>query len=194
MRELYNYILACDISNPESYRYIADRMDMESLAQWLLLEVYFNNRDTDGNIRYFIGNQPDNKWRTMFFDLDISMENENAFIVEIITPDSEIGRMLSKLLRAPEFRRVMLETASGLYKNGLSYELALEILDRMVDELSNEMPRNLRRWGESMQLYESNLYKQRAVFTQKRDDSWLEIVKIYTGASDEEMAAYFPER
>lgn len=194
MRELYNYIVNCDISNPESYRYIADRMDMESLAQWLLLEVYFNNRDTDGNIRYFIGNQPDNKWRTMFFDLDISMENGNAFIVEIINPDSEIGRMLSKLLRAPEFRRVMLETASGLYKNGLGHELALEILDRMVDELSNEMPRNFRRWGESEQLYQKNLYNQRAVFTQARDDSWLEIVKAYTGASDEEMAAYFPER
>ena len=102
--------------------------------------------------------------------------------------------MLSKLLRAPEFRRVMLETASGLYKNGLGHELALEILDRMVDELSNEMPRNFSRWGESAQLYQNNLYNQRAVFTQARDDSWLEIVKAYTGASDEEMAAYFPER
>ena len=27
-----------------------------------------------------------------------------------------------------------------------------------------------------------------------RDDSWLEIVKAYTGADDATMAAYFPER
>ena len=194
MRELYNYIVSCNIHDPECYQYIADRFDMESVAQWLLLETYFNNRDTDGNIRYCVGNQPDGKWRTMFFDLDISMENGNAFIVEIINPDSEPGRIMSKLLQSSEFRRVMLETASGLYKNGLSYELALEILDRMVDELSSEMPRNLNRWGESRQLFENNLAKQRSVFTPARDESWLQIVKLYTGADDETMAAYFPER
>ena len=194
MRELYNYIVSCNIYDPESYRYIADRMDMVSVAQWLLLETYFNNRDTDGNIRYCVGDQPDNKWRTMFFDLDISMENGNAFIGEIINPDSEPGRIMSKLLQSSEFRRVMLETASGLYNNGLSYELALEILDRMVDETAAEMPRNLNRWGESRQLLESNLARQRAVFTPARDESWLQIVKAYTGADDETMAAYFPER
>ena len=194
MRQLYNYIVSCNINDPECYQYIADRMDMESMAQWLLLEVYFNNRDTDGNIRYCAGNRPDNKWRAMFFDLDISMENNNAFIMEIINPDSEPGRIFSRLLQSAEFRRVLLETASGLYKNGLSYTLALEILDRMVDELSAEMPRNLRRWGESQVLYENNLAKQRSVFTQARDDSWLAIVKAYTGADDETMAAYFPPR
>lgn len=194
MRELYNYIVTCNIYNPESYQYIADRFDMESAAQWLLLETYFNNRDTDGNIRYCVGNQPDSKWRTMFFDLDISMENGNAFIGEIINPDSEPGRIMSKLLQSSEFRRVLLETASGLYKNGLGYELALEILDQMIEETAAEMPRNLGRWGESRQLFENNLAKQRAVFTPARDQSWLQIVKTYTGADDETMAAYFPER
>lgn len=194
MRELYNFIVNCNINDPENYQYIADRLDLQAMAQWLLLEVYFNNRDTDGNIRYFVGNQPDSKWRPMFFDLDISMENGNAFILEIINPDSEPGRLFSKLLSSQEFRRIMLETASGLYKNGLGHELALEILDRMADELASEMPRNLSRWGESQSLYEYKLSQQRGVFTQARDDSWLEIVRIYTGADAETMAEYFPER
>ena len=192
---LHNYILSCDITNPDNYNYIADRMDMQSMAQWLLLECYFNNRDTAGNIRYFRGVQPDSKWRTMFFDLDISMENENAFIWEIINPaESQIGRMLSKLLNNSEFKQVMLETASGMYQNGLSYELALEILNRMVDELEPEMSRNLGRWGESRALMENSLEAQRRAFTEHRDESWLEIVQLVTGASDETMREYFPER
>ena len=81
-----------------------------------------------------------------------------------------------------------------MYKNGLSYTIALEILDRMADEVANELPRNLDRWGESRQLYENTLAWQRGMFTQERDDSWLEIVKAYTGADDATMAAYFPER
>ncbi len=192
--QLYNYIVSHSMADDSCYEYVADRMDMQSLAQWLLLETYFNNRDPTGNIRYCQGNQPDGKWRTMFFDLDISMENNHAAIWAMIDQNSQIGRICSSLLRSPQFKQLLLETGSGLYKNGLSYTLALEILDRMVDELSSEMSRNLKRWGESRQLYESNLIKQRAVFSQERDDSWLEIIKLYTGADDETMATYFPER
>ena len=167
---------------------------MESLAQWLLLETYFNNLDPTGNIRYCRGNRPDGKWRTMFFDLDISMTNNNASIYPMISTDSQIGRMLTNLLRAPQFRQVLLETASGLYKNGLSYSLALEILDELVEEASSEMDRNLSRWGENKVIYERTLEGQRAVFTQARDDSWLRIIQDYTEADDATMAAYFPPR
>ena len=81
-----------------------------------------------------------------------------------------------------------------MYKNGLGHELALEILDRMVEELEPEMDRNLGRWGESRVLMENNLAAQRRVFSQRRDESWLEIVQAVTGASDETMSEYFPER
>ncbi len=193
--ELQNYIMNCNIYDPAAYQYIADRIDLQSFAQWLALEAYFNNRDTAGNIRYFRGVQPDSKWRTMFFDLDISMENGNAYIYEILNPsESQIGRILSKLLASPEFKQILLETASGMYKNGLSYEIALEILNRMVDELEPEMDRNLQRWGESPALLAANLYAQRNVFTPSRDESWLIAIQSVTGASDATMAEYFPER
>lgn len=191
---LHNFIVGSNMYDSSNYQYVADRMDMESLAQWLLLETYFNNLDPTGNIRYSIGNQPDGKWRTMFFDLDISMTNGHASMYPMIETSSQIGRMLSNLLNSSEFQKVLLETASGLYNNGLSYTIALEILDRMTEEVANELPRSLSRWGESRQLYENNLAAQRAVFTQARDDSWLEIVQYYTHSDAETMAAYFPER
>ena len=193
--ELHNFIISCDINNPDNYNYIADRIDMVSFAQWLLLETYFNNQDTAGNIRYFRGVQPDGKWRTMFFDLDISMLNGTAYIWEIVNPGySQIGRMLYNLMRSSQFKQVLLETASGLYQNGLSYELALEILDRMVSELEPEMDRNLSRWGESPIAMATNLQAQRGYFTKARDDSWLNIVQYITGASDATMSQYFPAR
>ena len=123
------------------------------------------------------------------------MENENAYMWEITNPsESQIGRMYTNLLRSSEFRQLLLETASGMYKNGLSYEIALEILDRMTAELEPEMDRNLARWGESRVLMENNLAAQRRVFSPNRDASWLQVVQIATGADDETMAEYFPER
>ena len=190
----HNFIVSCNINDPDNYQYIADRLDMESMAQWLLLEAYFNNLDPTGNIRYVIGNQPDNKWRTMFFDLDISMTNNYCSMYAMVDQSSQIGRISTHLLRSSQFRQVLLETASGLWKNGLSYTLALEILDRMLEETSSELPRSMSRWGESQIMYQNNLAAQKAVFTQARDESWLRVVKDYAEVDDATMAAYFPER
>lgn len=195
--DLYTYVISHDLSDPDNFNYVADRMDLESFAQWLLLETYFNNIDPFGNIRYCIGNQPDGRWRTMFFDLDKSMTNGNAAIYEMIGKGhkpSQIGNMNNNLLRSPYFRQIFLQTAAGLYQNGLSGDLVLGILDRMAAEVEPEMDRNLQRWSESRALYDSTLAWQRTVFGASRDESWLNIVQSFSGADDATMAALFPPR
>ena len=195
--DLYTYVISHDLTDPDNFNYVADRMDLESFAQWLLLETYFNNIDPFGNIRYCIGNQPDGRWRTMFFDLDKSMTNGNAAIFEMIGKGhkpSQIGNMNNNLLRSPYFQAIFLNTAAGLYRNGLSGEKVLEIFDRMTQEVEPEMDRNLKRWGESRALYDSTLTWQRTVFNTARDESWLSIVQSFSGADDATMAALFPPR
>lgn len=190
---LYQFISTCDMSDSANYAYIADRMDMHSLAQWMCLEGYFNNLDPTGNIRYVRGSMPDGKWRTMFFDLDISMTNGNANLYPVLDTGSQIGRMTTNLLRSAEFRQVLLETASELYKNGLNHELVVGIFDRMVAELENEMPRNIKRWGESQITYNNNIVWQRSLFNAARDQSWKDMIQQLTQADDETMAKYFPD-
>ncbi len=194
---LVNFATNRDMTDPENYKYVADRMDMTSFAQWILLETYFNNIDPMGNVRYAIGNQPDGKWRSMFFDLDRSMTNTDASIYEALGKGhkpSQIGNMLFNLMRSPEFKQVFLETAAGMYANGLHHELLVEVFDRMVEELAPEMDRNLSRWRESKSVYENTVKWQRSVFGQKRDDSYLSYVKAFSGASDETMAELFPPK
>ena len=191
---LHNFISTCNINDPDNYAYIADRFDLESLAQWMCLEAYYNNHDPTGNIRYCIGNRPDGKWRTMLFDLDIAFNNTDANIYPVIDTGSQIGRMTTNLLRSPEFRQLLLETASQLYKNGLRHELLLEVFNEMVETVEPEMDRNLSRWGESRVLYDHNLVWQRSLFGEARDQSWLRVIQNITGADDETMREYFPER
>ena len=102
--------------------------------------------------------------------------------------------MNNNLLRSPYFQAIFLNTAAGLYRNGLSGEKVLEIFDRMTQEVEPEMDRNLKRWGESRALYDSTLTWQRTVFNTARDESWLSIVQSFSGADDATMAALFPPR
>ena len=190
--DLYYFICTCDMSNDENYKYFADRVDMKNFAQWMLLQGYFNNLDPTGNIRYCQGNYPDNKWRLMFFDLDISMANDYAGWENVMDASAQIGRMTRNLLKSELFRQELLETASELYKNGLNHQLVLDTFNTMIEQVADEMPRNLKRWRESIQMYESNLEWQREKFSEFRDQTWLELIQYYTGADDATMAEYFP--
>ena len=195
--ELFNFATGHDMSDPDNYRYVADRLDMVSFAQWLLLETYFNNLDPTGNIRYAIGNRPDGKWRTMFFDLDMALTNQEASIYESLGlghKPSQVGSVYQHLFKSAEFRQVFLQTAAGLYRNGLDHALLLEIFDRMVEELRPEMERNLDRWNENRAMYDMNVEWQRGMLTERRDESFLRFVKDYAEADDETMAELFPPR
>ena len=195
--ELFAFATSNDMTDPDNYNYVADRLDLVSFAQWLCLETYFNNYDPTGNIRYCLGNQPDTKWRTMFFDLDQALMNQDAAIYEAIGTGhkpSQVGNMLHNLLESEDFRRIFLETAAGMYQNGLNHELLVEIFDRMVEEVAPEMDRNLRRWGESKSAYENNVPWQRGLMGQRRDDRYLEFIQAYAEVDDATMAELFPPR
>ena len=195
--DLFMFATYKDMTDPDNYNYVADRLDLENFAQWICLETYFNNYDPTGNVRYALGNQPDGKWRTMFFDLDQSLMNEDASIFEALGmghKPSQIGFMLCSLLKNENFRELFLHTAAGLYENGLRHELLVEIFDRMVEELAPEMPRNLERWGESPSLYENNVEWQRRMMGQYRDDRFQVFIQAYSEASDAEMEELFPPR
>ena len=195
--ELFMFATGNDMTDPDNYNYVADRLDLVSFAQWICLETYFNNYDPTGNIRYCLGNQPDGKWRTMFFDLDQAMMNQDASIFEALGlghKPSQVGNMLCNLLKNADFRRIFLETASGMYRNGLDHELLIEIFDRMVAELAPEMDRNLSRWGESKVAYENSVSWQRGLFGQRRDDGFKRFIQAYAEADDATMAELFPPR
>lgn len=191
--EIYNYICNNDLSDPDKYQYAADRFDMQSLAQWMLLEGYCNNNDPTGNIRYCVGNKPDGKWRVMFFDLDQSMNNKNAFIYNLYGEPCFMSNILLSVRRSESFRTLVLETAAQLRANGLNYQLFLDLFDKMIEETAPEMDRNLRAWEEDIAFYPSMVQYQRSVFCEERDISWTREIQAYVGASDDTMRQYFPE-
>ena len=69
---------------PERYDEIAEWLDMDSLADWMILQAYFTNTDVPGNVRY-IYSAGDGKWRYALFDLDNAIP---PGILYSITPTS----------------------------------------------------------------------------------------------------------
>lgn len=191
--ELHKFISTKPMSDPDNYAMAAEKLDMGSLARWMCIEGFLNNLDPTGNIRYIKGSDPDSKWQLALFDFDISMTNGVASLTTVLDRGSQIGRMTSSLRSSPEFCTLLLETASKLYKNGLTSETLVKIFDEMSENLSGDIERDLKQWGESMKLYENSLKSMRAYLVGEREESWVKLLQVYTRADDDVMAQYFPD-
>lgn len=189
--DLFEYIIHHDMTDPDCYAYASERLDMESLANWMAMEAYFNNFDIAGNIRYVKGDVPDAKWRLALFDLDISMTSVYAGWEQVFHPGYQIGQVTNALRKSPQFRQTVLECASTLYHNGLTDSYMLTVYDEIIAQLDPEMERDSLRWRNSLDLWDWNVQVQRSRFCPERTSWWLESLADELAVSDEEMQAYF---
>lgn len=81
--ELYEFAASHDLSEEVNYRYIEERVDLDSLIRHYIAHIFFACRDwPDNNVRVFRtsvreeGNAySDGKWRFLLFDMDFSCED-----------------------------------------------------------------------------------------------------------------------
>lgn len=192
--DLFEYIIHHDMTDPDCYAYASERLDMESLANWMALEAYFNNFDIAGNIRYVKGDVPDAKWRFALFDLDISMTSVYAGWEQVFHPGYQIGQVTNALRKSPQFRQTVLECASTLYHNGLTDSYMLTVYDEIIAQIDPEMERDCLRWRNSPDLWTWNVQVQRSRFCPERTAWWLKSLADEFDFSDEEMQKYFGDQ
>ncbi|MDA7804115.1 CotH kinase family protein [Crocinitomix sp.] len=71
-RSLWYFARDNDLSDQENYNVVASQLDIASMMNYFIIEVYLNNRDwPNSNLR--VWNVPgEKKWRYMCYDLDVS--------------------------------------------------------------------------------------------------------------------------
>lgn len=187
---IFHFLQDSHMANEEEYDAFSQTFDMEAFATWVSLEAYFLNEDPDGNIRFIRGDGTDWKWTAALFDLDLSLFSQYGDFNKYFK-NSEISMIAASLLANPNFREILLRSASQLYHNGLGSELSRRILSRLVGQLDPEMERNCRRWGENLWVWDSGktaLYKR---LGDQRTLYWIRSLQDVTRASDEEIAFWF---
>ena len=149
---LVGYIGTHDITQDAVYQYVADRIDVQEYADWLVTEIWCDNIDL-GNVRCFRSPFLDNKWHWILYDVDQGFNAPDSdYFLHLLIPDSE-GSMLDDpfrcLLRNPSFREVFLSRLEFQMKTLYNRERVHGAIDDFVGILGPEMARNQKRWGDS---------------------------------------------
>lgn len=179
-QRLIRYIEQHDLSQAEHYQQVEEWMDMESFIDFQVAQIFFDNRDAGGNIRYWRPQTETGRWRWILFDLDWAMglHDHDAYHFNSLLfhtrPDGPNWPnppwstfLLRRLLEHPGFRQKFITRFSDHLNQQLASEALLATIEATQAQLEGEIGRHLERWNLSRRSWERHFDRMRT-FAQKR--------------------------
>lgn len=144
MEWLRNHSLDID----SNYAYIASKIDIENYINYTQIEIFANNLDwPQNNLKKWNTTNPESKWKWFLYDLDfgfgyIPYNEKNIF-------DYTISRtkLLQYLLKNNNFKASFINNMMMVLQTNFNTVFILERIDKMMDEIMSEIPRDQTRWS-----------------------------------------------
>ena len=189
--DLFNYAATHPHPSDEEYAYLADRLDLDSLAGWMALQAWFNNLDINGNIRY-VKLSDTAKWQMVLYDLDYSLLTEAAGW-DVMMNSYQINLVMRSLLSRQEFCELLLRKCADMTEKGMATEHILAVFDELVAPLDEAtVQKDCACWNEDYKQWLHNLDAVRSHLTDVRMAHWLQGLQNLTHASNDDMHRMFP--
>jgi hypothetical protein len=168
------------LSDPSNYAWVAAEMDVENFMSYEIAQIYFDNQDAGGNIRYWRAKSPNSKWRWILYDTDwgFGLHEPQAYVNNSLAfhtasngpawPNPSWSTfILRKLLENPEFERAFVNRFADYLNSDLSGFHVEQRIDSFQRLYEPEMPRHLQRWNLSADRWRQEIEKLRE-FARKR--------------------------
>ncbi|HLP20032.1 MAG TPA: CotH kinase family protein, partial [Chitinophagales bacterium] len=180
---LYNYVVANNMTVPANYQHVTDRLDVMSLIDMVALGLYTVNSDwLNWNTAWWRGRKgPNNvKWKYWLWDTDnifdlgedytgwgntgntanpcdINDANGGMFSDPSIGPEMGHIVIFNKLMTNPNFEALYVNRMADLLTGPLSCTNMLNHLDSMVARIQPEMQRQCTRWSGNYNTWVNNV-------------------------------------
>jgi hypothetical protein len=191
--DLYDLAAYCDendLSDPACYDYLASRVDMDNLMDWMILQGYCCNDSISTDLCYFTTPETGNLWQLGFFDLDSGFISRAGFepVLTDVQPYAYL-RFTRAIADNPAARQEFLNRLAGALETTLSSDHVLALIDGFEVLLSPEIQRERALWGGSEADWQADLSRLRAYLTRyDHTGLLLQTLQQYMGLTDEEAA------
>ena len=158
-RKMLNFLSDNSLADPQNYAYIKSQMDVENFINYQIAQIYFDNGDAGGNIKFWRPQTPDGRWRWIMYDTDwgFGLHSTNAYKNNSLAFHTEAEGpswpnppwstfLLRKLLENPEFEVEFITRFTDHLNSTFHSERVIKKIDEMYSALLPEMSRHLDRW------------------------------------------------
>ena len=191
-----NYLINNDMSINSNYEYIKTKVNINSLIDFWIGEIYTTNNDIINSRVFSHPNIDNGKLHFIYYDLDCSLYFPmNDYYTFMINPEgmSEFkvpNVFMINMFKNDQFRKDFVERLSWNLKNIWNEENALNKLEEIYNNLYPEMERNQIRWGMTLNDWINSVETIRT-FIKQRQNYLLNQTQIFFNLSNIEMQKYF---
>lgn len=158
-QRLLDFVESHDLREPENYARVRSEMEISNFIDYQIAQIYCDNTDGGGNIRYWRAQRPEARWRWILFDTDwgFGLYNSEAwrhnsldFFTDPNGPDWPNPPwstfLLRRLLTNQQFEKQFVVRMLDRLNTDFSSENVLSKIEKFEKILAPEMPRHLTRW------------------------------------------------
>ncbi|MBK8490123.1 MAG: CotH kinase family protein [Saprospirales bacterium] len=180
--QLLNFMEKNSLWDATNFAYVDSQMDVGNFMDYEIAQIYFDNQDAGGNIRYWKANEPGSKWRWILYDTDwgFGLHESDAYANNSLAFHTAANGpawpnppwstfILRKLLENPEFKRTFINRFADQLNTSLSGFHVEQQIDSFQRLYEPEIPRHLERWNLSQDRWLSEIEKLR-IFARKRPE------------------------
>ncbi|MEG1771900.1 MAG: lamin tail domain-containing protein [Clostridia bacterium] len=137
--ELQTFVKTKDLTNPDNFKYLDARVDLDSFMDYMICEIYVANSDY-WNIQHY---QLDNgKWKFIFYDFCWGFHNVNhTTLTERLKAKQPCSEFLSALLKVPEWKDKFCRRFAEILKTVYEPDRVLALINELYDQVEPEIKR-----------------------------------------------------
>lgn len=173
-REMLDFLERYDLQLSANFEYLSTYMEIDNFMEYQIAQIYFDNRDAGGNIKYWRPQTEDGRWRWILYDTDwgFGLHDDEAYrnnsLAFHTTPNGPhwpnppwSTLLLRKLLQNDSFKTRMLNRFADHLNTTFRPERVTAKLDQFYFRYRSEMPRHLARWRLSEKTWERHVDRMR---------------------------------
>ncbi|NJN77647.1 MAG: hypothetical protein HC803_04390 [Saprospiraceae bacterium] len=191
--KLQNFMATHDLSITENYEYVKTQMDVDNFMIYQIVQIFIDNQDGGGNIKFWRPQTADGRWRWILYDTDWGFglqdefaykNNSLAFYTEANGPSWPNPPwstfMLRKLLTNEEFKNDFVLKFSDYLNTIFETENVITAIDNTRDVLKPEIKRHTEKWNLDYKNWLKHLERMRE-FSRQRPDYMRDFIgKMFT--------------
>ena len=179
-KALLQYLETHNLRDISNFAYVESQMDVENFMNYQIAQIYFDNQDAGGNIKYWRPQTPDGRWRWILYDTDwgMGLHDKNAHQNNSLKFHTEPNGpswpnpawstfILRKLLENRSFKQRFINRFLDHLNTTFREDVVLDKIDEIYQTLEPEMDRHLKRWRLSKSTWEREVRYLRE-FARKR--------------------------
>ncbi|MEM1215122.1 MAG: CotH kinase family protein [Bacteroidota bacterium] len=170
-QSLLDFLERYDLDVQGNYEYLESLMEVDNFMYHQIAQIYFNNQDAGGNIKYWRpNNTPEGRWRWILYDTDwgYGSHSEQAYRHNSLAFHTDPAGphwpnppwstlLLRKLLQNEGFRHRFVNAFMDKLNTSFSSEQATGLLTEFYAQYRPEIGRHLQRWRLSESYWEEQV-------------------------------------